>query len=242
MTEALEITVTAPIVSFRNPLYAAVQVTLPCPPPSTVAGLLASMVGGWDAMPRTTSFAMAFHARGRGTDLETFHPLEVGKGQASPNPKEREFLTAATLTVWLTDHLDLWEKAVRRPVWPLRFGRSQDLASARARRIVLGSQPGRQGYALVPDSVSQAGTRLRLPAAISRDRARTTWLDTATPLQEVTTCSPPAVLLRKAKQWCCWKTFTLTLSWSTLHEPAATGLGEKRSPRNHTGGAAHRPP
>jgi len=60
-------------------------------------------------------------------------------------------------------------------VWPLRCGRSQDLASARARRIVLGSQPGRQGYALVPDSVSQAGTRLRLPAAISRDRARTTW-------------------------------------------------------------------
>jgi len=175
VTEALEITVTAPIVSFRNPLYAAVQITLPCPPPSTVAGLLASMVGGWDAMPRSTSFAIAFHAQGRGTDLETFHPLEVGRRQASPTPKDREFLTAATLTVWLTNHLDLWEKAVRRPVWPLRLGRSQDLASARSRRIVLDPKPGRQGHALVPDGMSQAGIRLRLPTAISRDRTRTTW-------------------------------------------------------------------
>lgn len=175
MTEALEITVTAPIVSFRNPLYAAVQVTLPCPPPSTVAGLLASMVGGWDAMPRDTAFAMTFTAQGQGTDVETFHPLEAKGGQASPTPKDREFLADATLTVWFTDHLDLWEAAVRRPVWPLRFGRSQDLASARARRTVLRSQPGRQGHALVPDSASKAGTTLRLPAAISRDRSRTSW-------------------------------------------------------------------
>lgn len=175
MIEALQVTATAPTVSFRNPLYTGVQVALPCPPPSTVAGLLASAVGGWDAMPVTTVFAMAFAANGHGTDLETYHPLDAKGARTPPTPKDRGFLADATLTVWLTGHLDIWEAAVRRPVWPLRLGRSQDLAAARARRVRLAPAPGRQGHALVPDDASIAGTRLRLPAAISRDRARTTW-------------------------------------------------------------------
>ena len=75
MPEALELTVTAPVVSFRNPLYDGLQVGLPCPPPSTVGGMLAAAAGGWDCVPDDTRFAMAFHAAGAGRDLETYHPL-----------------------------------------------------------------------------------------------------------------------------------------------------------------------
>lgn len=175
MTEALEIEVTAPVASFRDPLYAGVQVGLPCPPPSTVAGLLASTVGGWSRMPVETRFAMAFTSGGAGVDLETYHPLDARGDKTPPTPKERPFLADVRLRLWLLDDLDLWEHAVRRPVWPLRFGRSQDLAAARTHRVELVPGAGRQYQALVPAAAGNAGTLLRLPTAISADRSRTNW-------------------------------------------------------------------
>ncbi|WP_262391871.1 CRISPR-associated helicase Cas3' [Nocardiopsis sp. CNR-923] len=75
----------------------------------------------------------------------------------------------------MLDHLDVWERAVRRPVWPLRLGRSQDLASARARRITLEEGPGHQGHALLPVEASTSGMQLRMPHAISTDRSRIQW-------------------------------------------------------------------
>ncbi|MES0837532.1 CRISPR-associated helicase Cas3' [Nocardiopsis tropica] len=175
MTAALEITVTAPVASFRNPLYSGVQVTLPCPPPSTVAGLLAAAVGGWDRMPADTRIAMAFTARGKGVDLETFHPLDAEGKRREATPKDHEFLADTTLTVWVLNHLDLWERALRRPVWPLRLGRSQDLASARTRRITLHEGAGSQGHALLPVEASTSGMQVRMPHAISPDRSRVQW-------------------------------------------------------------------
>ncbi|MFJ2034373.1 CRISPR-associated protein Cas5 [Streptosporangium sp. NPDC087985] len=175
--EALEVTVTAPIVSFRNPLYAGVQVALPCPPPATVGGMLAAAAGGWDAVDPGTRFAMAFHARGKGADLETYHPLDATGKKADPTPREREFLADVTLTVWLTGDVDLWGRRLRRPVWPLRLGRSQDLVGLATRRVQLRTGPGRQGSALLPEGVtpSPAGSLLRLPTAISLNRDRTRW-------------------------------------------------------------------
>jgi CRISPR-associated Cas5-like protein len=175
VTPALEITVTVPVVSFRNPLYAGVQVCLPCPPPSTVGGFLASTIGGWHRMRPGTRFAMAFSAKGRGTDVETYHPLGAGGAATNAVPKDREFLVAATLTIWLIEELDRWEAALRRPVWPLRIGRSQDLASARTRRVILARGAGKQLQAVVPAPVALAGTLLQLPTAISEDRSRTRW-------------------------------------------------------------------
>lgn len=151
LTAALEVTVTAPIVSFRNPLYAGVQVALPCPPPATVGGMLAAAAGGWNAVDPGTRFAMAFHARGEGVDLETYHPLEATGKKADPTPRERGFLTDVTLTVWLACDVELWERRLRRPVWPLRLGRSQDLVGLRARRVVLRAGPGRQDGTLLPE-------------------------------------------------------------------------------------------
>ncbi|MFS0697988.1 CRISPR-associated protein Cas5 [Streptomyces nitrosporeus] len=176
MTHALEIVVTAPIVSFRNPLYAGLQVGLPCPPPSTVGGLLAAAAGGWERVPEHTRFAMTFHAAGTGTDLETYHPLGSPGTSTNTTIKDRDFLALTTLTLWLVEDIDFWEQALRRPVWPLRLGRSQDLVNARAHRVELLTQPGTQGHAVVPDDLPGAvGTRMRLTTAVAADRSRTRW-------------------------------------------------------------------
>lgn len=176
MTQALEITVTAPVVSFRNPLYDGLQVALPCPPPSTVGGLLAAAAGGWERVPPTTCFAMAFHAAGHGTDLETYHPIAGPGSETNTTIKDRDFLARTTLTIWLTEDLDRWERAIRRPAWPLRLGRSQDLVTARTARVELRPEPGLQGCAVVVDTLAGAtGTRMRLTTAIAHDRSRTRW-------------------------------------------------------------------
>jgi len=174
-TEALEITVTASVVSFRNPLYAGVQAGLPCPPPATIGGMLAAAAGGWRHVPERLRFAAAFTAGGGGTDLETFHPLDARGRATAPTPKDRDFLASVTLTLWIADDAGLWERALRRPTWPLRLGRSQDLASARTRRVELAAGPGFQRQALLPEGLGKAGLVLRLPTAISEDRSRTRW-------------------------------------------------------------------
>jgi CRISPR-associated protein Cas5t len=163
------------VVSFRNPLYAGVQAGLPCPPPATIGGMLAAAAGGWPHAPERLRFAASFAAGGAGVDLETYHPLDARGRSTEPTPKNRDFLAMAELTLWLTEDLGLWELALRRPVWPLRLGRSQDLASARTRRVLLTAGPGRQGAAVTPAALTRAGTLLRLPTAVSADRARTRW-------------------------------------------------------------------
>ncbi len=175
MTEALGIEVRAPIASFRNPLYAGVQVGLPCPPPATVGGMLAAAAGGWERVPSGLCFGMVFAAAGQGTDLETYHPLDASGSKADPTPKDRPFLAGVTLRIWLVEDLERWERALRRPVWPLRLGRSQDLATARTRRVRLLPQAGRQGQAVMPAELTTAGTLLQLPTAVSHDRSRTQW-------------------------------------------------------------------
>lgn len=174
-TTALEVTLTAPVVSFRDPLYAGVQVTLPCPPPATVGGLLAAAAGGWPRVDPALRFAMAFRAGGKGVDYETYHPLDATGKKASPAPRNREFLTNTVLRLWLLDEPDMWQRRLRRPVWPLRLGRSQDLVGIRMQHIPLRAMPGAQRSAVVLDGASTAGTLLRLPTAIAPGRDRTQW-------------------------------------------------------------------
>ncbi|WP_129840326.1 CRISPR-associated protein Cas5 [Streptomyces sp. RFCAC02] len=174
MSQALELTVTAPVVSFRNPLYAGMQVGLPCPPPSTVGGMLAAAAGGWDRVPAGTRFGMAFRAVGSGTDLETFHPLSAPG--APITIKDRDFLALITLRVWLLDDLEPWQRAIRRPVWPMKLGRSQDLVTVTAKHVSLRTSVGVQGHAVVPQDVKGAtGTQMRLTTAVSLDRQRVRW-------------------------------------------------------------------
>jgi CRISPR-associated protein Cas5t len=172
---ALEVTVTAAVVSFRNPLYAGVQVGLPCPPPATVGGLLAAAVGGWQHVDSGLRFAMAFHARGAGVDLETYHPLDASGQKTSPTPRNREFLADVELTIWLMDEIDQWYRALRRPVWPMRLGRSQDLVGISLRKVSLHLAAGAQRRAVVAEAPGAAGTLLRLPTSVALGRDRTRW-------------------------------------------------------------------
>ncbi|WP_131766346.1 CRISPR-associated protein Cas5 [Candidatus Protofrankia californiensis] len=172
---ALEVSFTTRVASFRNPLYATAQVCLPCPPPSTVGGLLGAAAGGWDDVDPAMRFAMAFTAAGEGTDLETFHPLDARGRATQPIPRDREFLSDIRLTLWLLDDIELWLSRLRRPVWPLRLGRSQDLVGIDMATVELRAVPGRQRAAVVPATTSTFGSLLQLPTAISRDRSRTRW-------------------------------------------------------------------
>lgn len=176
----------APVASFRNPLFAGVQVGLPVVPPSTVRGLMAAAAGGW-AQLGSPAVGIAFTAAGRGTDLETFHPLlangrRPAPGQTGgPKPVDREFLVGAQLTIWIVaDDLDRWAAALRRPVWPLRLGRSQDLVHPfRPEPVRLSrDRDAVQGGALVPSGAASASGRLyRLPVAVSVDRRQARWGD-----------------------------------------------------------------
>ncbi|WP_250279434.1 CRISPR-associated protein Cas5 [Frankia sp. Cppng1_Ct_nod] len=172
---ALQVSVTTRVASFRNPLYATAQICLPCPPPSTVGGLLGATAGGWDAVDPSMRFAMAFTAAGDGTDLETYHPLDARGRATDPIPREREFLSDVRLTVWILDDIELWRSRLRRPVWPLRLGRSQDQVGIQIAVTQLRAVPGWQRAAVVPAAMSTFGSLLQLPTAISGDRSRTRW-------------------------------------------------------------------
>lgn len=173
--EVLHVEVDAPIISLRDPLYSGVQVGLPCPPPATVGGLLAAAAGGWQHVDPSTRFAMSFRASGSGSDLETYHPLDAGGAARDPRPTDRQFLAQVQLVVWIVADVALWQRRLRRPVWPLRLGRSQDLVGVRTRLVHLQVGQGIQGQAIVPADITTSGRLLRLPTAISLDRTRTRW-------------------------------------------------------------------
>ncbi|MEU9158633.1 hypothetical protein AB0D59_50955, partial [Streptomyces sp. NPDC048417] len=64
---------------------------------------------------------------------------------------------------------------LRRPAWPLRLGRSQDLAGLRMDTTELTCEEGVQRGAVVEEAPGLGGTALRLPTAIRLDRTRTIW-------------------------------------------------------------------
>lgn len=171
---------TAPVASFRDPLFPAVQLGLPFPPPSTVRGLLAAACGDHARLDPGGRFAYTFTAAGVGSDLETWHPLLAGGKNADPKPMRREFLADVHLTVWLLDvDTDRWLQRLRRPVWPLRLGRSQDLpAATRPEPVHLAVQPEAvQGAAVVPadEGVAADGRRYRISGAVDPTSRATSW-------------------------------------------------------------------
>lgn len=174
MTLALEARFTAAVASFRDPLYSAVQKCLPCPPPATIGGMLAAAAGGWEHVDPKTRFAAAFTAGATGTDVETWHPLNDKGKRLDPQPRDRDFLADVDLRVWLTADLDLWWRRLRRPVWGLSLGRSQDLVGVALRYTTLGhSREAAIGHAIIPSG--DAVGNLRMPTAVSMDRQQTQW-------------------------------------------------------------------
>jgi CRISPR-associated Cas5-like protein len=177
----------APVASFRDPMFPGLQAGLLVPPPATIRGLLAAAWGSYERLGRV-HVGIAFRIDGEVVDLETYHPLNTdgrvrfpGAAQG-PKPLERHMVVDAELTVWAL-HADATRcaAALRRPVWALHLGRSQDLVHLASLDIVelRPADRGRQGFALVPAGAAPRaiGDEYRLATWVAADRRRTRYQD-----------------------------------------------------------------
>lgn len=179
----------APVASFRDPLFPRVTRGLPVPPPSTVRGMLAAATG---RPTEPVSLGMAAWSEGTGTDLETYHPIAADGANPSAGGRvpakggmtirDRPFLVDVHLTVWLPElEGKRIARALRRPRWPLRLGRSQDIVHIKdVRKVMLEpASTAAVGHALAPLDAHRAGDAFpyRMATGISLDRLTTTWSD-----------------------------------------------------------------
>jgi CRISPR-associated endonuclease/helicase Cas3 len=183
---AVRIELFAPVASFRDPMFPGVTRCLPVPPPSTIRGLLAAAVGELGYAP---PIGLAAHAEGSGTDLETYHPINsdgsnpavagrVAATKGGMTIRKRDFLAAVRVTVWVPDaNGQRVAQAVRRPVWPLRLGRSQDVVHVTDVQMVTlyPAERATVGYAVAPDHAHELNpaSTLRLATLVTPDRRET---------------------------------------------------------------------
>lgn len=193
---ALRIETSALTTSFR---YPRVQVgklpTFDMPPPATIYGHLAGVLGEW-FNPADLEFAYAFEHSGKAVDLETIHPIERGPGkmtlakrgwphpvnvQCETNIQRREFLLKPKLTLYLMsahdEMLDRLRNAFLNPYFAYILGRSQDLATCHNANFV---QVERSSAAFFADTLLPfewrpwvvPGTTVLLPCAIDYQQKR----------------------------------------------------------------------
>ena len=192
----LKIKSIAQTTSFR---YPRVQVgrlpTFDMPPPATIYGHLAGVVGEWFA-PEGLEFAYTFKHAGKALDLETIHPIERGPGKATlksrgwphvvnvqceTNIQRREFLLKPEITLYLKSDsqktLESLREAFLAPYYSYVLGRSQDLATCRLAELIELDRSAEAFFAdtLVPFDwrpFVTPGTTVLLPAAIDYARRR----------------------------------------------------------------------
>jgi CRISPR-associated Cas5-like protein len=184
---ALRARLLAPVASFRDPMFPGLQAGLLVPPPATIRGLLAAAWGSYQRLG-PVHVGIAFRIGGEAVDLETYHPLNIdGRvrfpgAEQGPIPMERHLVVDAELTVWVFHpNPQGCVEALRRPVWALRLGRSQDLIQLAELDIVQtrSAAGGRQGFALVPIGAAPraSGEEYRLATWVAADRRRTRYQD-----------------------------------------------------------------
>jgi CRISPR-associated Cas5-like protein len=173
----------APVASFRDPMFPGVTRCLPVPPLSTLRGMLAAATGN-AAEPVT--LGVSAYAQGGGIDAETYHPVNTdgsnpaiaGRVRAIKGGmtiRRRPFLVLVHVTLWvpLPDGLRI-AAALRRPVWGLRLGRSQDVVHVRSVREVVLSPAGEAvvGHALAPAGghADPSALMIRLSRSAGQDR------------------------------------------------------------------------
>jgi CRISPR-associated Cas5-like protein len=181
--DAVRAEFTAPVASFRDPMFPGVTRCLPVPPPATLRGMLAAATGG---RTEPVTLGVSAYAEGGGIDLETYHPISmdgtnpavsgrVRAGKGGMTIRSRPFLAMLHVTVWIPDpDGSRIAAALRRPVWGLRLGRSQDavyLRSVEAVRLAP-AQEAAVGHALaaVGGHADPAALTLRLSEYVAPDR------------------------------------------------------------------------
>lgn len=153
----LKIELEGTMTSFRHPhLLVGRQPSFPLPPPSTLNGHIASVLGEYPD-PESFRFAFAFTHLASVDDYEHTWNIERDernqkKGRAAPNitaslsPTVRELLFRPRLTLYIdTPELEAWHAAFRSPAFPVALGRSQDLASYTSVQLIE-SQRAEAGY------------------------------------------------------------------------------------------------
>jgi len=183
--EATRVELFAPVASFRDPMFPGLTRCLPVPPPSSLRGMLAAATG---AAAEPVPLGYSAHAAGSGVDAETYHPIAANGANPAAGGrvraikggmtlKERPFLAHLTVTLWIPEPDGRRiAAALRRPVWGLRLGRSQDLAFVRSITPVW-LQPTDEavvGHALAPPGGHEAGTAGTVRLAEAIDAARLT--------------------------------------------------------------------
>jgi CRISPR-associated Cas5-like protein len=181
--DAVRAEFTVPVASFRDPMFPGVTRCLPVPPLSTLRGMLAAATGN-PAEPVT--LGVAARAQGGGTDLETYHPVNTdgsnpavgGRVRAVKGGmtiRNRPFLVMLEVTIWVPQpDAARIAAALRRPVWGLRLGRSQDAVYLRSMTAVRlePAEHAAVGHALAPPvgHADPAALTLRLPESVTADR------------------------------------------------------------------------
>jgi CRISPR-associated protein Cas5t len=190
----LKVESSAQTTSFR---YPRVQVgrlpTFDMPPPATIYGHLAGVIGEWFE-PRDLEFAYVFEHAGKAVDLETIYPIERGTGKPTirgwpfpvnvkceTNVQRREFLLKPRLTLYLrstdAELVDRLRESFLAPYFSYILGRSQDLATCHSvKRIEL----DRATDAFFADTLVpfawrpwvSPGTTVLLPSVIDYERRR----------------------------------------------------------------------
>ncbi len=193
--KVLKVESTAVTASFR---YPHVQIgklpTFELPPPATIYGHLAGVLGEWFE-PSGLECAYTFEHRGKAEDLETSQPLERGSGKPTlrkygwehpvnvvcePNPQRREFLFRPRLTLYLKGNdqlLQQFQAAFESPIYAYVMGRSQDLATCLKNEIIelQESEEAFFSHTLLPYAWRQwvlPGTTVYMPKSINYYRWR----------------------------------------------------------------------
>ncbi|MBK8252407.1 MAG: CRISPR-associated protein Cas5 [Polyangiaceae bacterium] len=137
---ALRVVIEAPVCSFRMPHFVVGrQLSFDMPPPSTIYGLVASVLGHLPD-PGALQFAYRFSYRAKADDLEHQHVINLQGGklpaphsshkkviEGAVQPVKRAFLFNSTLELYLNQ--PGWLPAFSNPAFTLVLGRSQDLAT-----------------------------------------------------------------------------------------------------------------
>lgn len=192
---ALKVTTEAVTASFR---YPHVQIgklpTYEVPPPATIYGHLAGVMGEWFD-PDGLEFAYVFEHKGKALDVERGQPIERGTGKnalkdrgwnfpvnvfCQPNPQRREFLYRPQMKLYLKGPEALLTQlnvAFLNPAYAYVLGRSQDLATCvDVRWVELGeSDEGFFSHTILPYSwrpFVSPGTTVQLARSIDYRKQR----------------------------------------------------------------------
>jgi len=181
--EAVRVELLVPVASFRDPAFPGVTHCLPVPPPATLRGMLAAATGN---RAEPVPLGVAARAEGGGVDLETYHPVNMdGSNPAAGGRvravkggttiRSRPFLAMLSVSLWIPlPHGPRIAAALRRPVWGLRLGRSQDIAYLRslATAELTPADEAVVGHALAPvgGHSDPAALTVRLSELVTADR------------------------------------------------------------------------